>query len=161
DRAFLLGDGNDQGSPFAAVLGRVVPDISESLNYHALSFYSFRQAQRPHIFLVTAGFAEGKVDSSSGRLPSPPDASLGNGLSRHTRQPVELAGMDRHIGIGNPGHFSLAGSIIGSGNIDARSDEVLLRQFVRVAASYPLDLLGGIPFCINLHRPLRSSVGHV
>ena len=69
--------------------------------------------------------------------------------------------MHRLVGVDDPGHLPLARAIVWSGHIHPRTDEVLLDQFIGVAARHPLQLLDCILRGVDLDRAFRSAKGDI
>src|SRR5690606_39523085 len=105
--------------------------------HNALAFEPARQAEAAHVFLDTARLAQREEEAAAGRLAPAADAAFGDRLARDGRERIERARMVRDVRVGNPRHLALARPVIGGGHVDARTDEVLLDQLVRVAAGDP------------------------
>jgi hypothetical protein len=89
------------------------------------------------------------------------DAAFGHRLARHACQRFELASVQLAVRVCDPRHLALAGSVIRRGHIDARADELLAIELVRVTARDALELLDGISRRIDLHRALRAAERHI
>ena len=68
DRAFALGDRDDDRAAFPAELGDVVADVAESLHDHALAGEAARQAERLHVVGLIARLAQREEQPAAGRL---------------------------------------------------------------------------------------------
>src|SRR5207245_7196164 len=94
-----------------------------------------------HVFGLVAGLTQPEVHAASGSFHASPDAALGDGLTGDTGHGVNSARMERRVGVVDPGHFTSAGPIVGSRDVQAGTDEVFLDQFRRVAAGWLFERL--------------------
>ncbi len=100
-------------------------------------------------------------EAAARRFAAAVDAALGERLAGDAADGVELARMERRVGVGNPRHLALAGAVVGRRHVDAGADEVLLHQLVRVAPRDALELLDGVLLRIDLDAALGAAVRHV
>jgi hypothetical protein len=74
---------------------------------------------------------------------------------------VELRGVERLEGVGDPAHLALTRSVVGRRYVDGRSDQVLLGKLGGVAARDTLAEALATAMRVNAHAALRSAEGHV
>ena len=149
----MLGDGDDQRAGLAAELRGVVADVAEPLDDDALALEARRQAERLHVVGVRARLADGEEQPAAGGLAAAAHAALGDRLAGDAAERVELPGMQRRVGVDDPGHLALAGAVVGRRHVDAGADEVLLDQLVGVAAGDALELLDACSACGSILMP--------
>ena len=141
NRAFALGERDDDRALLAAELRRVIADVAESLHDQPLSVETDRQSERAHVVGRTARLGQGEHQPAAGRFAAAVDAAFGDRLAGDARERLELAGVQLAVRIGDPRHLALAGSVVGRGHVDAGADELLAIELVGVAARDALELL--------------------
>ena len=114
-----------------------------------------------HVLGDTARFAQREVEAAAGRFTPAAHAAFGDRLARDARERIERSGIERLIRVHDPRHLAFAGAVVGRRHVDARSDEVLLDQLVRVAARDALELLDRVFLRIDLHRALGAAVRQI
>ncbi len=110
---------------------------------------------------MRTGLANAVGDAQAGGLLPAANAAQRHRLAGYAGQGVQFVGVERLIGVGDPGHFVRAGAEIRRGDIDAGADEVLFDQFVGVAANDPLQFRGRIVFSIDADAALGPAERHV
>ena len=161
DGAFALGDADEDRARFPAELRGVVADVAQALHHYALALEARRQPQRAHVVGLRAHLADGEEQAAAGGLAPAVDAALRQRLAGDAAARVELSGMQRRVGVGDPRHLALARAVVGRRHVDAGADEVLLHELVRVAPRDPLQLLDRVVLGLDLDAALGAAVGHV
>src|SRR5688500_20000586 len=106
----------------------MIAHITQSLHYDAFSFYTQAKSELIHDVLHIAHFPKTIEHTQAGGFLTAAYTALRYWFTRYTTQSIYFAGTHTYIGIGNPGHFAFAGSIVRSGNIDAGTDKIFLDQ---------------------------------
>ena len=96
-------------------------------------------------------------DTASGCPLSAFDASMAGWFPRNAGDVIGATGVERVVGVGDPGHFSLSGSHVGSRHVLPGSDEVLLDEFGREPAGDLFDLLFAVVTRIEPNTTLRTT----
>ena len=159
--AFALRYRHDGRPTLAAELGGVIPYVSKALNRNTLSLKARSQPQGFHVVLLCARLPESVKHAATCGLSPSTDSSLRDRFAGDTGQGVKVAGVDGHVGIRNPGHFSFSRAVIRGRHVDARAYAVLLDQLMSVAPRDALHLLRGVFASIDLHRTLGSAKRHI
>ena len=161
DGAVVLGDGHDAGPGVVAALRRPVADLAESLDDDALAVDAGCEAQPPHVVGLGARLVQNVVEPPARRLDPPVDPPLRFRLPGHAPEGVDLVGMERLVGVGDPRHLPLARSVVGCGHVDGGADEVLAGQLVGVAPRDALELLDVVAARVDLNRALGAAERHL
>ena len=108
DRALVLGEPDEDRAALLQELGRVVADVAQALNHHALAGQSRGQAELAARPRRPQRLADAEEDPAPGRLAAAPDAALANRLAGDAGDRVDLAGVQLRVGVGDPGHLARA-----------------------------------------------------
>ena len=101
------------------------------------------------------------VDAQAGRLAAAGDAVQGDGFAGDAAPVVDVFGVQHAVGVGDPGHFALAGAVVGRGHIDGRADEVFLVEFDGEASGDALDEIGVALVRIDADAALCAAEGDI
>jgi dienelactone hydrolase len=161
DGAFALCDRDDAGALRAEESGGVIPDVAKSLHDDALALEAGRQAEGVHVDGVGARRAQRVHQAAARRLRPAPDSALRDRLAGDARNRIEMSRVERGVGVHDPPHLALAGAGIGRGDVEARTDQVLSRQFVRIPASDPFEQIDRRRTRVDLDRALGAAERHI
>jgi len=101
-------------------------------------------------------------DTATGGRDATMDTALVDGLAGDTGMGIDVQVTDGlGIGVGNPGHLTLASSHVGGWDIDAGSDEALLGQLQGEAAGDLLQLVLGVLLGVDLKAGLGTAEWHI
>ena len=115
---------DQDAAAFAAELGGVIADVAEALHDDALAVEPGREAEPLHVLGFVARFAQREVEAAAGRFLAAAHAALRDRLAGDAAERVELSGIERRVGVGDPRHLALAGAVVGRRHVDAGADEV-------------------------------------
>src|SRR6266498_5265324 len=132
NRPFAHCNRDDDGSALAAILRHVRAYVAQPLNHYALALDSGGESQRPHFFPLGAGLPKCVEQPASGGLAPAPYAFLRYRLSGDTCRGVQAPGIERLVSVEDPCHLPLACAVIWRRHVNARPDEILFDQLVRV-----------------------------
>src|SRR5262249_43906302 len=139
----------------------VVADVAEPLDGDSLPVERSREAG----LLERRGIAERLTQSedhaAARRLAAAAHAPLRQGLAGDARPVVDATRVEGVVRVGDPRHLALAGAVIGGGDVDAGTDEVLRNQLGGVAAGDLLELLGSVVARAELDAAFRAAEGDV
>ena len=155
--ALILGDTDNPTTALPAEFCCVVAHIAESLHNDRLVRQPRAQTDPFHVFSPLTRFAQPEIHPASGCLDPALYPPLGDGFSGHTGRGIDLARIKRRIGIKDPGHLPATGAIVGSRDINAGTNEILLDQFGRIAPRDPLYFVRRIAIRIDLDPALCTS----
>jgi hypothetical protein len=82
-------------------------------------------------------------------------------LSGDARRGVQVSRGERLVSVEDPCHLPLASAVIRRRHINARPDEILFDQLVRVTPRQPLQLLFATVARIDSDRTLGATEGHI
>lgn len=101
-------------------------------------------------------------DAATGGRDASVNAALVDGLASDTSVRIDVQMTDGlGIGIGNPGHLTLASAHIGCGHINAGANETLLGQLKGEATRDLLQLMLRVLLGIDLQAGLGTTEGHI
>jgi hypothetical protein len=132
----------------------VVADVAEALDDDAFPLETAVEPCAPHVFGVSEERLEPVLNTAPGCLDASADSSHLGWLARDTGFRVDVVGVQRAVGIGDPGHFPLSCSHVWSGDVLARTDVALLVELDREVTGDGLDLLSGVRSRVDAEAPL-------
>lgn len=101
-------------------------------------------------------------DAATGGRDASVNAALVDGLASDTGMGIDVQVADGlGIGIGNPGHLTLASAHIGGGHIDAGANEALLGQLKGEATRDLLQLMLRVLLGVDLQAGLGTAERHI
>ena len=141
DRAFVLGQADQDRAALLAELRDVVADVAQALHDDALAGEARRQARARACRRRCAHASRSAKNSPrpvASRRPRMPPWLTGLPVTHAER--VELVGRHRLVGVDDPRHLALARAVVRRRHVHAGTDEVLLDQLVRVAPRDAFEL---------------------
>ncbi len=162
NRPVPLAHGDDPGVVLVVKDARgVVTDVSETLDGNGFALERTRQSVTPGFLRIPEQLAQRVDDAPARRFRPPANPALRDRFARDASHVVEVAGMERVVGVGDPRHLPLAGAVVRRGHVDPRPDEVLADQLGGQPPRDLLQLLGGVRARLHLHAALRAAERHV
>jgi hypothetical protein len=137
------------------------PNSAQSLDNDARAPNPGLQAESAHLRVERARLSYAVEHSETRGLFATTDAPERDGLTCHASDCVQFVVVQLLIGVDHPCHLASAGAEVGCRRVNAGADEVLLREFERVAASNPLEFTLGVGVTVDPDAALRTAERHV
>src|SRR6056297_349112 len=102
----------------------MIPDITKTLDYECLPFYSVLKPKLFHVFFILTGFLYAEIDAPPGSFRPPANASHLDGFTGYAPFCVDIcAHLTKRIQ--DPAHFLCSCPVIGCRYVNTRAHEVL------------------------------------
>lgn len=158
DGAIVLDDADAGGSRAGQVAARVQADVTKALHDVRLAAPAGRRADHAHVVGLVDKVLQAVEDTASGGGHAAVDTALVDWLAGDAGVGVDVGMADGlGVGVGDPGHFTLAGAHVGGGHIDAGPHEALLGQLEGEAARDLLQLVLRVLLGVDLDAGLGAA----
>ena len=156
-----LADADDQGAGVGQFACGVPADVAEALHDDALAGEPAAQPGGGVFGGVGQAVDDAVVDAEAGGFGAAGDAVQGDGFAGDAAPVVDVFRMQDAVGVGDPGHFALAGAVVGGGHIHGRADVVFLVEFDSQTAGDALDELGVALVRVDADAALCAAEGDI
>src|SRR5207253_7038061 len=124
--------------------------IAEALNDNRLAIQSRGESERSQVFSKPESFADAVLNSATPRFTTSGDSSLGDRFACDACEIVDPSRLESIVSVGHPGHLTLAGSHVRTGNVLAGADVILANEFGREPPSNLLELFRRVLLWVEL-----------
>jgi hypothetical protein len=162
DGAIMLDNARAQGTRAGQIAAGVQADITEALNDERFATPSGCGANHRHVVGLVDEILQTVEHTTTRGRHTTMDAALVDWLARDTGVRIDIGVTDRFgVRVGDPRHFTFAGTHVGGGHINARADEALLRQLQRKATRDLFEFVFRVLFGVDFDAGLAATEWHI
>ena len=153
--------GDDNAVFFAEKFGYMITDIAQALNHAGFAGERTQHIGGFDILRVAEEFTQRVLHATTGGFDAALNAAVMQRFAGDAGEVINVFGVQVFVGVGNPGHFSLAGADIGRGHVGGRAEKTFADEFVRKPARNHFEFVTIIFGRVDEQRTFGAAKRHI